>query len=108
MELLGAVVDQLTFRLATLCPGDTLVKSTDSSAEDLVVDDDVDGAAGLIGGQVTQVKRLVDHTLTGESRVTVYQHAHHLTIISNSTGLHLQSVRCVYVSVCRLAAWRSG
>ena len=43
---------------------------------DLVVDDDVDGAAGGVRGQVVQVQRLVHHALPGEGGVAVHHDAH--------------------------------
>ena len=38
---------------------------------DLVVDDDVDGAAGAVAAQLRHVERLGDHALAGEGRVAV-------------------------------------
>ena len=43
---------------------------------DLVVDDDVDGAAGAVGGQLAHVEGLVDHALAGEGGVTVDEDRH--------------------------------
>ena len=42
---------------------------------DLVVDDDVHGAAGAVAAQLRQVQRLGDHALAGERRVAVHQAA---------------------------------
>src|SRR5271166_3018367 len=44
---------------------------------DLVVDDDVDGAADAVAGQVRHVQRLGDHTLAGEGGVAVQHQRHH-------------------------------
>ena len=44
---------------------------------DLVVDDDVDGAAGAVGGELGQRQRLGDEPLAGERRVAVDQQRHH-------------------------------
>ena len=43
---------------------------------DLVVDDDVDGPADAVAGQVRQVQRLGDHALAGEGGVAVQHHRH--------------------------------
>ena len=45
---------------------------------DLVVDDDMNCAAGGKAGEVRQFERLGDETLTGEGRITVHQDAGHL------------------------------
>ena len=42
---------------------------------DLVVHDDVHGAAGAVAAQLREVQRLGDHALTGERRVTVHEDA---------------------------------
>ena len=44
---------------------------------DLVVDDDVDGAAGAVPAQLRQVEGLGDHALTGERRVAVDEDGQH-------------------------------
>ena len=44
---------------------------------DLVVDDDVDGAADAVSGQIRQVQRLGHHALSGEGRVTVQHQRDH-------------------------------
>jgi len=44
---------------------------------DLVVDDDVDGAAGAVGGQLAHVEGLVDHALAGEGGVPVDEDREH-------------------------------
>ena len=44
---------------------------------DLVVDDDVDGAAGAVAAQLGEVERLGDHALAGERRVAVDQQRQH-------------------------------
>ena len=43
---------------------------------DLVVDDDVHGAAGAVGGQLAHIEGLVDHALPGEGGVAVHEHRH--------------------------------
>ena len=45
---------------------------------DLVVHHDVNRAVRRVVRQVGQVDRLVDHTLTGERRITVQQNRHHV------------------------------
>lgn len=50
---------------------------------DLVVDDDVHGTAGGVGGQGLEAHGLVDDTLGGESRVTVQQDRHGLVELAN-------------------------
>ena len=45
---------------------------------DLVVDDDVDGAAGPVAAQAREAEALGDHALAGEGRVAVQQDRHHL------------------------------
>ena len=44
---------------------------------DLVVDDDVDRAAGPVAAKLAQVQRLGHHTLAGEGGVSVHQHRQH-------------------------------
>ena len=44
---------------------------------DLVVDDDVDRAAGAVAAQLLQVQRLGDDALAGERRVAVHEHRQH-------------------------------
>ena len=44
---------------------------------DLVVDDDVHGAAGAVAAQLRQVQRLGHHALAGERGVAVQQHRQH-------------------------------
>ncbi|CNU75443.1 Uncharacterised protein [Mycobacterium tuberculosis] len=44
---------------------------------DLVVDDDVDGAADAVARQIRQVQRLGDHTLTGERGIAMQHQRHH-------------------------------
>ena len=43
---------------------------------DLIVDDDVDGAADAVTGQVRQIQRLGDHALARERGITVHHHRH--------------------------------
>ena len=53
---------------------------------DLVVDDDVDRAAGAVAPQLRQVERLGDHALAGERGVTVdqdWQHRELLATVEN-------------------------
>ena len=45
---------------------------------DLVVDDDVDGAAGLIADQVGEIEGFGHQALSGKGRVAVQQQRHHL------------------------------
>ena len=47
-----------------------------SGETDLVVDDDVDRAAGAVAAQQRQVQRLGNHALTGERGVAVQHHRH--------------------------------
>ena len=55
---------------------------------DLVVDHDVDRAAGAIAGQLRHVQRLRDDSLAGESGVAVDEQRHHfralLRVLANS------------------------
>ena len=44
---------------------------------DLVVDDDVDGAAGGVAGETAEQQRLGDHALAGEGGVAVHDDRHH-------------------------------
>ena len=44
---------------------------------DLVVDDDVDRAAGAVAAQLREVERLGDDALAGEGRVAVHEHGQH-------------------------------
>ena len=49
---------------------------------DLVVDDDVHGAAGAVAAQLREVERLGDDALAGERRVTVHQHGQHGEVLA--------------------------
>ena len=49
-----------------------------SREADLVVDHDVDGAAGLVAPRLRQVEGLLHHALAGDGGVTVNQHWQHL------------------------------
>ena len=55
---------------------------------DLVVDDDVHGAAGAVAAQLRQPEGLGHQSLAGESRVAVHQDAHHpLVLVVADHGL---------------------
>ena len=48
---------------------------------DLVVHDDVHGAADVVAGQLREVQRLGDHALARERGVAVDQHREHLLVV---------------------------
>src|SRR5690606_41436789 len=52
----------------------TRVARVGSGEADLVVDDDVQGAARTVAARLGQVERFHDHTLAGKGCVTVHQH----------------------------------
>ena len=49
----------------------------DGGEADLVVDDDMHGAAGAVADELAHRQRLVDQALAGEGRVAMHQDAHH-------------------------------
>src|SRR5690606_2738999 len=56
----------------------TRVARVGSGEADLVVDDDVQGAARTVAARLGQVERFHDHTLAGKGCVTVHQHGQNL------------------------------
>ena len=48
---------------------------------DLVVDDDVDGAAGAIAFELRKIERFRHHALAGERGVAVDEHGQHLAAL---------------------------
>ncbi len=57
---------------------------------DLVVNHDVNGAAGAVAGQVGQVQGLGHHTLSGERGVTVQHQRHHGE--AAAVGAHVEKI----------------
>ncbi len=60
---------------AILAGGTILRRSREA---DLVIDDDMDRAAGLVTFELGKIERLRDHTLTAEGGITVDEHGEHL------------------------------
>ena len=60
---------------------------------DLIVDDDVDGAAGAVTAELRHIEGFGDNPLSGECRVTVQQQTHHLlarlVVTDGLLGAHL-------------------
>ena len=68
---------------------------------DLVVHDDVHGAAGAVAAQLRQVQRLGDHALAGERGVAVHQQRQH-----GEAGLALVRARPAWPGRCLRAPGR--
>ncbi len=73
---------------------------------DLVVDDQVDRAAGLVAAQLAHLHGFVHHTLAREGRIAVHQHRHHRVRVASAQMVVLRAGDAFHDRVDRLQVGR--